>query len=82
MIAQLVILLRLWRVVRVVNGIILSSKAQNDGALHEAKGEARKVIHMLHKTQTRLTEELVSPFPLAAGPLDPLQCSMPHRSMS
>ena len=60
MIAQLVILLRLWRIVRVVNGIILSSKSQNDGALHQAKGEARKVIHMLHKTQKRLTEELVS----------------------
>ena len=59
-IAQLVILLRLWRIVRVVNGIILSSKSQNDNALHEAKGEARKVIHMLHKTRTRLTEELVS----------------------
>lgn len=57
-IAQLVILLRLWRIVRVVNGIILSSKSQNDNALHEAKGEARKVIHMLHKTRTRLTEEL------------------------
>ena len=60
MIAQLVILLRLWRIVRVVNGIILSSKSQNDGALHQAKGEARKVIHMLHKTQKRLTEEIVS----------------------
>lgn len=59
-IAQLVILLRLWRIVRVVNGIILSSKSQNDGALHQAKGEARKVIHMLHKTQKRLTEEIVS----------------------
>ena len=59
-IAQLVILLRLWRIVRVVNGIVLSSKSQNDNAMHEAKGEARKVIHMLHKARTRLTEELVS----------------------
>ena len=44
MIAQLVILLRLWRIIRVVNGIILSSKSQNDNALHEAKGEPQKVI--------------------------------------
>ena len=44
MIAQLVILLRLWRIIRVVNGIILSSKSQNDNALHEAKGEPQKAI--------------------------------------
>ena len=41
--AQLVILLRLWRIIRVVNSIILS-KSRRDNALHEAKGELRKTI--------------------------------------
>lgn len=57
-IASLLIILRLWRVVRVVNGVVLSTSARRDAAVHEARGEARKIIHVLHKTQKRLVEEI------------------------
>jgi len=51
---QLLIILRLWRVVRIVNGAVLSSKARSDAELHGARKEARRIIHALHKTQDRL----------------------------
>ena len=51
--AQFIIILRLWRVVRVVNGALLSAKANADGELHTARKEARRVIHALHKSQEK-----------------------------
>lgn len=55
---NLLIILRLWRVVRIVNGAILSSKAQSDAQLEIVRGEARKTIHILHKLQTRFAQEM------------------------
>ena len=54
--AALIIILRLWRVVRIVNGAVLSSKAQSDRQLEEARAEARKIIHAFHKCQDKLDE--------------------------
>ena len=54
--AALIIILRLWRVVRIVNGAVLSSKAQSDRQLEEARTEARKIIHAFHKCQDKLDE--------------------------
>ena len=58
-VVSLLIILRLWRIVRVVNGIVLTTTARRDAAVHEARGEARRIIHILHKTQNRLVEEMV-----------------------
>ena len=58
--AALIIILRLWRVVRIVNGAVLSSKAQSDRQLEEARAEARKIIHAFHKCQDKLDEVEVS----------------------
>ncbi|XP_065912732.1 voltage-gated hydrogen channel 1-like [Dysidea avara] len=55
---NLLIILRLWRVVRIVNGAILSAKAQSDAQLAQVRGEARKTIHILHKLQARFTQEM------------------------
>ena len=52
--AALIIVLRLWRVVRIVNGAVLSSKAQSDRKLEEARSEARRIIHAFHKCQDRV----------------------------
>ena len=52
--AALIIVLRLWRVVRIVNGAVLSSKAQSDRQLTEARVEARKIIHAFHKCQDKV----------------------------
>ena len=52
--AALIIILRLWRVVRIVNGAVLSSKAQSDRQLEEARSEARRIIHAFHKCQDKL----------------------------
>lgn len=51
---DLVIILRLWRIVRVVNGAVLSAKAQLDQQLHEAKHQTRHVITALHKAQDKI----------------------------
>ena len=54
--AALIIVLRLWRVVRIVNGAVLSSKAQSDKKLEDARTEARRIIHAFHKCQDKLDE--------------------------
>lgn len=51
----LLIILRLWRVVRIVNGAVLSAKARSDEQLHEARNHARKIIHAYHKAQDHLS---------------------------
>jgi hypothetical protein len=51
---DLVIILRLWRIVRVVNGAVLSAKAQLDQQLHEAKHHSRHIITALHKAQDKI----------------------------
>jgi hypothetical protein len=51
---DLVIILRLWRIVRVVNGAVLSAKAQLDQQLQEAKHHHRHVITALHKAQDKI----------------------------
>jgi hypothetical protein len=43
-------------VVRIVNGAVLSSKAQSDRQLEEARTEARRIIHAFHKCQDKLDE--------------------------
>ncbi|XP_065912733.1 voltage-gated hydrogen channel 1-like [Dysidea avara] len=55
---NLLIILRLWRVIRIVNGAILSAKAQSDAQLAQVRGEARKTIHILHKLQAQYTQEM------------------------
>ena len=50
----------LWRVVRIVNGAVLSSKSQSDRQLEEACSEARRIIHALHKCQDKFDEVEVS----------------------
>jgi hypothetical protein len=52
--ASLVIILRLWRVVRIVNGAILSSKSRSDQQLSEARLKARMIIHSFHKAQDKM----------------------------
>ena len=42
--------------VRIVNGAVLSSKAQSDRQLEEARAEARRIIHAFHKCQDRMDE--------------------------
>lgn len=54
--ASLLILLRLWRVVRIVNGAVLSAKSQSDQELQQAREEGRKIIHAFHKCQDRLDD--------------------------
>ena len=54
--AALIIVLRLWRVVRIVNGAVLSSKAQSDRKLEDARAEARRIIHAFHKCQDKVDQ--------------------------
>lgn len=54
--AALLIVLRLWRVVRIVNGAVLSAKAQSDNQLEEARKQARKIVHAFHKCQDRMDD--------------------------
>ena len=62
--AQFVILIRLWRLVRIVNGAFLSSKTQSDRKLQQARVEARKIIHAFHKCQDKLDQAEVLVIPV------------------
>ena len=53
-VATLIIILRLWRVVRIVNGGILSAKAQADDQLHKVRHKVKEVVHALHKAQENI----------------------------
>ncbi|KAL5481821.1 hypothetical protein EMCRGX_G022070 [Ephydatia muelleri] len=52
--AGLLIMLRLWRVVRIFNGAVLSSKSRADSELKKVGHQKKKVIHALHKCQEKL----------------------------
>jgi hypothetical protein len=56
--SQALFVLRLWRIVRVVNGIFICSQSHREVAVAKERNERRKAIHILHKTQKCLQEEL------------------------
>ena len=59
-VATLLIVLRLWRVVRIVNAAALGAKAQADRQLSVARAKVRNVVHALHKSQDKFKAEMVS----------------------
>ena len=59
-VATLLIVLRLWRVVRIVNAAALGAKAQADRQLSVARAKVRNVVHALHKAQDKYKGEIVS----------------------
>ena len=61
-VATLLIVLRLWRVVRIVNAAALGAKAQADRQLSVARAKVRNVVHALHKSQDKCKLEQVSRF--------------------
>ena len=52
--AALLIILRLWRVVRIINGAVISAKAKIDQQLEEARHHTKRVVHAYHKAQDKL----------------------------
>jgi hypothetical protein len=58
--ASLIILLRIWRVVRIVNGGVLWSHVRSENQFEKARESAKKVIHALHKAQKKLEIEKIA----------------------
>ncbi|CAB3992398.1 Voltage-gated hydrogen channel 1 [Paramuricea clavata] len=53
----LLVLLRLWRVVRIVNGIVLSVKIEMDEKMHHLKGEITELQTQLEQYKNRCKEQ-------------------------
>ncbi|MCJ8742733.1 hypothetical protein PDJAM_G00085710 [Pangasius djambal] len=51
----LLILLRLWRVARIINGILLSVKSQANHKVHKLKEENDRLLHQLSELQEQKT---------------------------
>ncbi|KAK2823701.1 hypothetical protein Q7C36_020301 [Tachysurus vachellii] len=51
----LLILLRLWRVARIINGILLSVKSQADHKVHKLKEENDRLLHQISELQEHKT---------------------------
>ncbi|XP_027031192.1 voltage-gated hydrogen channel 1 [Tachysurus fulvidraco] len=51
----LLILLRLWRVARIINGILLSVKSQADHKVHKLKAENDRLLHQISELQEHKT---------------------------
>lgn len=52
--ASLLILLRLWRIIRVINGSVLSSLTQSNAQLVKARQETKSSIEAFHKARQKL----------------------------